>query len=119
MTEAQPSMVLSLITQNGDESDDTGIREAGAIEAARSLFGHRKEVPLEKIQVELARVQGELDGILEKLGDESHHGFALSEVEISLGISAGGSIGVVTAGLTASLTLHFAKADPKSDLNRT
>lgn len=108
MTDGQPRMYLSLITPGDEEADDE-IREAGIGSALKGLFGRRKDVPLETIQSELVRVQGELDGVLEKFDTQAHHGFALSEVEISLGISAGGSIGVVTAGMTASLTLHFTK----------
>jgi hypothetical protein len=111
MVDGQSVTFLSLITA-GDEEADDDIREAGAVQAVRSLFGHRKEIPIGTIQAELTRVQGELDGVLERFDTQEHHGFTLSEVEVSLGISAGGSIGVVTAGMTASLTLHFTKGPP-------
>ncbi len=114
MTDSKASpTTLSLIALSTDGRqvvDATEIREAGAIDAIKSLFVGRKEVSLEKIDAELTRVQGEIDSVLAKVETESRHGFSLSEVEISLGISAEGSIGVVTAGIEAGITFHFVKA---------
>ncbi len=106
-------MTLSLVTLSTESEqavDETEIREAGPITALKSLFVGRKDVPLEKINNELDRVQGEIDNVLMKVQRESRQGFSLSEVEISLGISAEGSIGVVTAGIDAGITLHFVKS---------
>ena len=100
--------LIALSTEGEPVAGASEIREAGPISAMKSLFVGRKEVPLEKIDAELTRVQGQIDGVLAKVEKESRHGFALSEVEISLGISAEGSIGVVTAGIEAGITLRFA-----------
>lgn len=109
MTGATPK-TLSLITVSTDGTGgwtDPELREAGPIDAVRRMLAGRKEVSLDKIQRELERVQDELDGILAKISSGQHHGFHLSEVEISLAISGEGSIGVVTAGVEAGITLHF------------
>jgi hypothetical protein len=109
-TSVKTLSLLVLSTESEQVVDATEIREAGPITAIKSLFVGRKDVPLEKIDAELTRVQGEIDNILAKVEKDSRQGFKLSEVEISLGLSAGGSIGVVTAGIEAGITLHFAKA---------
>src|SRR4051812_37809238 len=102
--------LIALSTEGEPIGDAAEIREAGPIAAVKSFFVGRKEVPLEKIEAELTRVQGEIDGVLAKVERQSRQGFSLSEVEISLGVSAEGSIGVVTAGIDAGITLHFVKA---------
>lgn len=111
-SEASPATLslIALSTESEPVVDATEIREAGPITAIKSLFVGRKDVPLEKIDDELTRVQGEIDNVLAKVEKESRHGFSLSEVEISLGVSAEGSIGVVTAGIEAGITLHFVKS---------
>jgi len=103
---------LSIVAISGNESDltdETEIREAGAWGAVKSLFVGKKEVPLDKIHSELDRVQAELDDVLSKIDIGPKHGFQLSEVEFSLGISAEGSIGVVSAGVEVGITLTFSK----------
>ncbi len=107
-----PATSLSLIALSAEGepvADAEEIREAGLIAAVKSLTAGRKDVPLEKIDAELTRVQGEIGAVLAKIDKDTRHGFSLSEVEISLGMSAGGSIGVVTAGIEAGITLHFVK----------
>ena len=109
-----PATTLSLITVSTEGAPAAGaseIREAGRrIEALKTLLVDRKNVKLSKIDAELTRVQGEIDGVLAKVDRGARQGFSLAEVEISLGVSAEGSIGVVTAGIDAGITLHFVKA---------
>lgn len=69
----------------------------------------RQEVDLEQIRNQLDGVQGQVDSVLAQLGTEKRAGFALSEVQVSVGISAQGSIAVVTAGVQASLTLVYTR----------
>jgi hypothetical protein len=69
----------------------------------------RKEIALNKIHSELDRVQAELDDVLASIDTQPKHGFRLTEVEVSLGISGEGSIGVVSAGVEAGITLTFSK----------
>ena len=85
------------------------IEEAGGWQTLKGLFVGRKEVPLDKINSELDRVQAELDDVLSKIDTQPKHGFQLSEVAIALGISAEGTIGVVSAGAQAGITLTFSK----------
>ena len=106
MTNTNQPTSLSIIAISGDESE---IREAGAWGAVKSLFVGQKEIGLDKVHRELDRVQAELDDVLSKIDTEPKHGFRLTEVEISLGISAEGTIGVVSAGVEAGITLTFAK----------
>jgi hypothetical protein len=103
---------LSIIVTSDDPSDlddETEVQEAGPIKALKRIFVGRKEVPLETINSELDRVQAELDDVLSKIDSKPKHGFRLTEVDISLGISAEGSIGVVSAGVEAGITLIFSK----------
>lgn len=105
---------LSIIAISGggsDVEDEIEIRGEGRRwEAAGSLFVGRKEVSLDKIYRELDRVQAELNDVLSKIDSQPKHGFRLSEVAVSLGISAEGSIGVVSAGVQAGITLTFFKS---------
>ena len=50
----------------------------------------RKEIALNKIHSELDRVQAELDDVLASIDTQPKHGFRLTEVEVSLGISGEG-----------------------------
>lgn len=104
------SLSIVAVSRSGSETAaETEIQEAGAWEAIRGVFVGRKEVPLDKINGELDRVQAELDDVLSKIDTQSRHGFQLSEVTIALGISAEGSIGVVSAGVEAGITLKFSR----------
>ncbi len=110
-TTNQPTS-LSIVAISTDESDlaeEAEIRDGGAWGAVKAIFVGRKEVPLDKIHSELERVQAQLDDILSNIDTQPKHGFRLTEVEISLGISAEGSIGVVSAGVEAGITLTFSK----------
>jgi hypothetical protein len=99
---------LSIIAASEVE-DEIEIREAGGWQVVKGLFVGRKEVPLDKVRSELDRVQAELDDVLSRIDSQPKHGFELSEVAISLGISAEGTIGVVSAGVQAGITLTFSK----------
>ncbi len=69
----------------------------------------RKPLDLGEAQVQLDRVQSEVDDLLGKLATQTKHGFRLSQVQVAVGVSAQGSIGVVTAGVQASLTLIYSR----------
>jgi hypothetical protein len=103
--------IIAISVDGSDIEDEIEIRGAGQRwQAAGNLLVGRKDVSLEKIHSELDRVQGELDDVLSKIDSQPKHGFRLSEVAISLGISAEGSIGVVSAGVQAGITLTFSKS---------
>ncbi|MGD0928296.1 MAG: hypothetical protein ABR926_24245 [Streptosporangiaceae bacterium] len=108
-TNQPKSLSIVTITDNGpDLADQVEIRE-GPWENVKSLFVGRKEIALDKIHSELDRVQAELDDVLASIDTQPKHGFHLTEVEVSLGISGEGSIGVVSAGVEAGITLTFSK----------
>ena len=108
ITNEPASLSIIVISTDGSNVEDGAeIREAGGWQAVRSVFVGRKEVSLDKIHGELVRVQKELDDLLSKIDSQPKYGFQLSEVTISLGISAEGSIGVVSAGVEAGITLTF------------
>jgi hypothetical protein len=69
----------------------------------------RKPLDLGEAQAQLDRVQGEVDDLIGQLATQTKHGFGLSEVQVAVGVSAQGSIGVVTAGVQASLTLVYSR----------
>ncbi len=101
---------LTIVTVATSEPPEAGIREAGPIQAIKSLFVGKEDVPIQRIHTELARVQSEVDDVLSKIDQEVRHGFQLSEVEVSLGISASGTIGFVSAGVEAGISLTFSRA---------
>jgi hypothetical protein len=78
----------------------------------RKIVTRRKSVDLSKLHGELDEVQNQVDKILQQLtSPQTQPGkMGLSSLEVSIGISAGGSIGVVTAGMQASLTLVYERA---------
>jgi hypothetical protein len=81
----------------------------------RKFFVHKSEdVDLAPLKTGLEQVQGEIGALLEDIDRSNVAGFRLGSVEVSLGISAGGSIGVVTAGVTASMSLTFERVDPST-----
>jgi hypothetical protein len=83
-----------------------GVVEHGWI---REKILRRKPVDLKDAQAELDRVQTEVDDLLGRLATQNKHGFGLSQVQVAVGVSAQGSIGVVTAGVQASLTLIYSR----------
>ena len=79
----------------------------------RRLFSHKpKDVDLGPLKTGLEQAQGQIDALLQDMTDSTVAGFRLGSVEVSLAISAGGSIGVVTAGVEASMSLTFERVDP-------
>jgi hypothetical protein len=78
----------------------------------RKIVTRRKSVDLSKLHGELGEVQNQVDKILQQLtSPQTQPGkMRLNSLQVSVGISAGGSIGVVTAGMQASLTLVYERA---------
>jgi hypothetical protein len=105
-----PNDSLSLIVL--DDTTRKAIETRGAKDvfraAAARLLPKRKDVSLAPVRADLERVQGQIDGLLADVGARTDAGgFRLDEVEVSLAISAEGSIGVATAGVEAAIALHF------------
>ncbi|NUR75232.1 MAG: hypothetical protein HOQ28_02970 [Thermoleophilia bacterium] len=89
----------------GEPTDEDA--EKQALPDFVTRFGHRaKEVDLHRLEQNLAKVQGEIAELLRSI-DVNAAGYRLKTIEVSLAISAEGGIGVVTAGMEASLSLSF------------
>ena len=69
----------------------------------------RKDVDLSAVRDDLDRVQGQIDDLLAKLKTKDSDRFRLAQVEVSLAVSAEGSIGVATAGVQAGIALTFSR----------
>ncbi|MGA7088948.1 MAG: hypothetical protein WB116_11865 [Candidatus Dormiibacterota bacterium] len=65
-----------------------------------------QKIGFEKIESELARIGAELDRLLAAVPRPSGS-YQLSSVQLSLGITANGGIGIVSAGVQAGLSLTF------------
>lgn len=73
-----------------------------------------KKVDLDELQKALEKAQDEVAALLGALKHPSVGGFHLSSVDVELSVSAEGSIGIVTAGAEASITLSFEREHPAS-----
>jgi hypothetical protein len=81
-------------------------------EFVQRIFSHKaKEVDLAPVKSGLMKIQTEVADLLSEINTSTVAGFRLSSVEVSPGISGGGTIGVVTAGVEASMSLTFERAD--------
>ena len=90
-----------------DTTEDDFGEQAFPAGAAR-LFWHRpKEVPLDTLKKSLESTQAEIDELLAGVRQSTVAGYRLNSIEVSLAISAEGSIGVATAGVEASIALSF------------
>jgi hypothetical protein len=65
------------------------------------------DVDVGKLQGELEKVQGQIADLLKAVKDPAGSGFRLKTIEVALGVTGQGSIGIATAGVEASLTLSF------------
>ncbi len=83
------------------------VQEQGPVGAVWRWIIKDKKVPLAKVKTQMKRVEGEIDGLLASLKASTVSGYQLQEVQVSVGISAGGTLGVVTAGVSATLTLVY------------
>jgi hypothetical protein len=78
----------------------------------RRIVPKRESVELGKLSGQLDEVQKQVDKILQNVAspDVSPGKMRLNSLEVSVGITASGGIGVVTAGMQASLTLVYERA---------
>jgi hypothetical protein len=68
-------------------------------------------IGFDKIETELARIGAELDRLLSAVPRPTGS-YQLSSVQLSLGITANGGIGIVSAGLQAGISLTFSPKQP-------
>jgi hypothetical protein len=71
------------------------------------------QLPLDKVKAEMGQVEQEIDQLLAGLKSTAG-GYELSQVQVSVGISGQGSIGIVTAGMQASITLVYSAPNQPS-----
>ncbi len=70
--------------------------------------GHNtKTITVDALKKGLDDVQGQIDGLLGKVGEPKAPNFRLKSVDVSLAITAEGGIGIASAGVQASMTLSF------------
>jgi hypothetical protein len=69
------------------------------------------DVPTRRLKAELDRAQGEIHALLGGVATHDAGGFRLSEVQVSLAIQAGGTIGIATLDAEASIALTYARRD--------
>jgi hypothetical protein len=70
-----------------------------------------QKIGFDKIESELAGIGAELDRLLGAVPPPAGS-YQLSSIQLSLGVTANGGIGIVTAGLQAGISLTFSPKDP-------
>jgi hypothetical protein len=108
-----PDQEISQITVEGQPLEPGELHEQAAFGFVRRWFAKDHDIDLAKAKTELQRVETEVDELLGTLAAKRKGGYRLSEVQVAVGVSAQGSIGVVTAGVQASLTLIYSR--PNAD----
>jgi hypothetical protein len=93
---------------------DDGVEEHGPREWVQRIRVKKKTVDLSRIKDDLAKVQAQAEKLLASLSMREIGGMQLEEVQLSLGVTAEGSIGVVTAGVEAAIALTYRQAVPPS-----
>jgi len=68
------------------------------------------QVPLDKVKAEMGQVEQQIDQLLSGLKSTAA-GYQLSQIQVAVGISGQGSIGIVTAGMQASITLVYSASN--------
>lgn len=104
-----------IVSEDTQTTDDSQVRRQGQAAEVRGIIAQlklkRRDVKLEDVKSDLDRVQEQIDALLASVGSHDNERFRLSSVDVSLAISAEGSIGVATAGVQAGISLTFARRD--------
>jgi hypothetical protein len=116
--------MLSLIVPETGQTDGKPVREQRGGGSPLEVRGprwdafvarlKRQEVKLADVRNDLVRMEGEIVDLLGDVGRRDPQGFRLSEVEVSLALSASGSIGIATGGIEAAIALTFSRTDGPS-----
>jgi hypothetical protein len=115
MSSEELSLIVAEETGAPRATSDLEVRRGEEVRGERwdAFVAHvrpkRKEVDLDPVKADLDRVQGQIDTLLASVEAHDSERFRLSQVEVSLAISAEGSIGVATAGVQAGIALTFAR----------
>lgn len=94
----------------GDGVSSTGDASENREMPLTSVIAHAPvfaaQVSLDKVKTELLQLQQQLDQLFSGI-KESEAGYHLSQIQVAVGISGQGSIGIVSAGMQASITLVY------------
>lgn len=83
--------------------------EQGQVKEFLRRVVRREPVDLDTVKGELAKVEEQVEMLLKEREDRAVGGMNLHGVEVSLGVTAEGTIGLVSAGVEVSLTLVYQK----------
>lgn len=104
----EPAPLIPVSTRWLDAPDDN------LVASMISWPGHdNKPIALDKLRSGLDDIQGQIDGLLERVNEPKSPSFRLKSVDVSLAITAEGSIGIASAGVQASMTLSFERTSSK------
>jgi hypothetical protein len=109
MTETSPEneqlLTLLVIEDSHDDRSEPGHEAHGMLDFFRKV-AHPTDIEIHKIEPALNKILKQTDYLLSKISKKTEI-LELNELEVSLGINAEGSIGVVTTGVTTSITLIY------------
>lgn len=81
----------------------------------RRVLGRADKIDLGKVRGELEDVQGQVDQLLAGIYDRTVGSMHLAQVQVSLTVTAEGSIGIATAGVQASIALVYERTPPPNE----
>lgn len=111
-----PGTMANPEEESYDEPEDDGVEEQGPRwdRFVRKVV-ERRTADLAQVRIDLEKVQRQARQLLASLSVTRVGDMRLDEVEFSIGINAEGSLGVVTAGVEASIALTYRRVDPVAD----
>jgi hypothetical protein len=118
----QPPSYLTILVPDQGQGSVSGTQiesrpEEDREEALFSLIPHVpvsvSQVPLDKVKAEMGEVEQQIDQLLSGLKSTAA-GYQLAQIHVSVGISGQGSIGIVTAGMQASITLVYSAPENRN-----
>ena len=92
-----------------------GVEEHGPSEWVQRVLVKRKSVDLGRVKADLDKIQAQARHLLGSLSIRELGGMRLEGVQLSLGITAEGSLGIVTAGVEAAIDLTYRQVDAVPD----
>ncbi len=113
-----PSYLTILVPDQGQGSvRGTQVENRSEEDREETLFSlipvAVSQVPLDKVKAEMGEVEQQIDQLLSGLKSTAA-GYQLAQIQVSVGISGQGSIGIVTAGMQASITLVYSTPENRN-----
>jgi hypothetical protein len=99
-------------SESDDEEGDE--QEGPKWDKVRQRFVGRRSVSLTSVQTDLDDIQNQARRLLTSLSGGQIGDMRLDEVQFSVGVSAQGSLGIVTAGAQAAIALKYKRVDGKA-----